>query len=216
MRLVSILLCSAISALSMGLGGCAGSSLGGSPSVAVRVSSTPEFVGDEATPIGVVVTDEAGRVPPGGATELETAAFQALMDRNFRLVERQNISKVLGEVRFQQSGLTDADAVELGRMTNARAILLLQVTGLQSMRNGKEGSIIAWNTDRANMVMRVIDVRTSTTPWVASCEGSMTQFWRSEPMQLVKRMVDESIARLPAPGGEVSPMGPTPVATAAK
>ncbi len=216
MKLMSIVLCATVSAVSMGLGGCAGNNGVWDTSVAVRVSSTPEFAGDEATPIGVVVTDEAGRVPPGGATELETAAIQALMDRRFRLVERRHISKVLGELSFQDSGLTDADAVKLGRMTNARAILLLQVTGLQSIRNGQEGSIWVWNTDKANMVMRVIDVKTATTPWVASCQGSVTQFWRSEPMQLVKQMIDQSIAKLPAPGETATPAGAPPVATAAR
>lgn len=184
-----------------GLSGCSMT-----PQVNGEASVDRSFEAGRATPLGIVVTDEGGRVPQGGATEIETSCLQALMSKNYELVERAKLSSlVISELRFQQSGLTDADAVQLGKLTNAKAMMLVQVTDLRSVQSGNERSFITFTRERARLTMRIIDVQTGKLMWLASSQGSNSAIGGSEPIELVKKMVTETIAKLPAPGEPATP-----------
>lgn len=190
------------SGLAAGLGGCAMT-----PESQSEASTDASFEASRATPLGVVVTDEAGRVPRGGATEVETSCLQALMGKRYELVERAKLSSlVINELRFQQSGMTDADAVELGKLANAKAMLLVQVTDLQSVQSGNERSLITFTRERARLTMRIIDVQTGKLLWLASAKGTNSVFGGSEPIELVKKLATDTIAKLPATGDSASPL----------
>lgn len=194
--------------IAAGLGGCAIT-----PHRHSEVTADPSFEASRATPIGLVVTDENGQVRRGGSTEIETRCLQALMAKRYELVERAKLSSlVLNELKFQESGLTESDAVRLGKLANARAMMLVQVTDLQSITSGNERSFITFTRERARLTMRVIDVETGKLMWLASAEGTNAAFGGSEPIELVKQMAADTIAKLPAPG-EVAA---TPLATAGK
>lgn len=183
------------------------------PQVKGEASVDRSFDAGRANPLGIVVTDEGGRVPQGGATEIETSCLQALMGKNYELVERAKLSSlVISELRFQQSGLTDADAVQLGKLTNAKAMMLVQVTDLQSVQSGNGQSFITFTRERARLTMRIIDVQTGKLLWLASSQGTNAAIGGSEPIELVKKMVADTIAKLPAPGESAL----TPLATASK
>lgn len=194
--------------MASGLAGCSMT-----PQVKGEASADRSFEASRATPLGIVVTDEGGRVPQGGATEIETSCLQALMGKNYELVERAKLSSlVINELRFQQSGMTDADAVELGKLANAKAMMLVQVTDLRSVQSGNERSLITFTRERARLTMRIIDVQTGRLLWLASSQGTNSAIGGSEPIELVKKMVSETIAKLPAPGEATA----TPLATASK
>lgn len=196
MKISKWVACLSVAAVVSGFAGCSMA-----PQVQNDASSDASFVADRASPLGIVVTDEAGRVPQGGATEIETSCLQALMGKRYELVERAKLSSlVIGELRFQQSGMTDADAVELGKLANAKAMMLVQVTDLQSVTSGNERSFITFTRDRARMTMRIIDVQTGKLLWLASAKGTSSALGGSEPIELVKKMIADTIAKLPAPG----------------
>ncbi len=184
-----------------GLSGCSMT-----PRVQGEAITDASFDAIRATPLGVVVTDEAGRVPRGGATEVETSCLLALMSKRYELVERAKLSSlVINELRFQQSGMTDADAVELGKLANAKAMMLVQVTDLQSVQSGNERSLITFTRERARLTMRIIDVQTGKLLWLASSKGTNSVFGGSEPIELVKKLATDTIAKLPSPDGSAVP-----------
>lgn len=86
------------------------------------------------------------------------------------------------------------------------------LTDLQSVTSGNERSFITFTRERARLTVRVIDVETGKLMWFASAKGTNSVFGGSEPIELVKQMAAETIAKLPAPGETAA----TPLASAAK
>jgi len=88
-------------------------------------------------------------------------AFQ----KGYRVSDRSDVDRVLQEIRFEQSGLTENDAARLGQMLNVPAVLLVTVTGM-NVTGQPNGFIIngvtQYNyTSRCGMSARLIGVESA-------------------------------------------------------
>jgi uncharacterized lipoprotein YajG len=96
------------------------------------------------------------------ATEIEDAFITAAFRKGYRVSDRSDVDKVLQEIRFQQSGLTESDAARLGKMLNVPAVLIVKIrgAGVNSQQTGLilnnqvQYNYVAW----CEMSVRLISV----------------------------------------------------------
>ena len=60
-------------------------------------------------------------------SSIEDIFIEAAFQKGYRVSDRSDVNKVLQEIHFQQSGLTEADASQLGHMLNVPAVLLVKI-----------------------------------------------------------------------------------------
>ena len=90
---------------------------------------------------------------------------QVLIQKGYRLVSRSDMQALLKEQAFQNSGLTDDNAVAAGKILNVPGVLLVGVTQSTAdpvigRRPGMSGSIA-----RAAVGARLVDVATGEVRW---------------------------------------------------
>jgi hypothetical protein len=123
-------------ALFLFLSGCAGS----------PVSMNPDYDFKQVKNVAVLGFEPAPRFPESASTF--TVIFEKLLlQAGYRLVERQEVKKVLGEQNFSMSGAVDPkQAIELGRILGVDALIL--------------GSATLYNPHETGV--RMVEIRTVT------------------------------------------------------
>ncbi len=116
--------------------GLTGTNLSGnnSPQPPPRASwqAAPGFSAEPLTKIAVIAEDKARRNWGSDDAMVRTVEDQfiaKLLQKGYQVSARSDVAQVLGEIRFQQSGLTEAGAAKLGRMLNAAAVLIVTING---------------------------------------------------------------------------------------
>ena len=98
-------------------------------------NSAPGFSADAIPKIAILIEGLQINDMWGGARQdpfvsvIEGQFIQAAFAKGYRVSDRSDVDKVIQEIRFQQSGLTEADAAHLGRMLNVPAVLLVKISG---------------------------------------------------------------------------------------
>lgn len=95
-------------------------------------------------------------------------------NKNFHIVERQQLANVLKETKLQMSGLTDpGNAVKFGKLTGAKYLISGNIT-LCSSEESKSSFIVDFGKQKANveLVIRIIDMETGIAVGGAEGKGS--------------------------------------------
>jgi hypothetical protein len=96
---------------------------------------------------------------------VEDEFIQIFLGKGYTLVTRTDMQAVVKEQKFQRSGLTEDNAVALGKILNVPAVMIVRVTdyGVESTPNKKDRST-TWIA-RATMGARLISVESGTILW---------------------------------------------------
>jgi PBP1b-binding outer membrane lipoprotein LpoB len=123
-------------------------------------------------------------IPPGipkrvavlitGETPLDVQASDqfstGLLEIGFDVMERRQIQAVLAEVQFQQSGLvTEAGAIELGKMLNVQGVFIGSATG---------GSGPMWVNTHLNI--KLVEVKSGKVIWSVSAHDPRNFSWSND------------------------------------
>ena len=95
-------------------------------------------------------------------------------NKNFHVVERQQLTNVLKETKLQMSGLTDPNnAIKFGKLTGAKYLISGNIT-LCSSEESKNSFIVDFGKQKSNveLVVRVIDMETGIAAGGAEGKGS--------------------------------------------
>jgi len=95
-------------------------------------------------------------------------------NKNFHIVERQQLTNVLKETKLQMSGLTDPNnAIKFGKLTGAKYLISGNIT-LCSSEESKNSFIVDFGKQKAivELVVRVIDLETGVAAGGAEGKGS--------------------------------------------
>lgn len=74
--------------------------------------------------VAVIPFEAKPGVDANVANEAESAFSRALLDLGYILVERSKLDKILEEQRLSLTGLTESDAIKVGNLAGAQAILI--------------------------------------------------------------------------------------------
>jgi hypothetical protein len=104
---------------------------------------------------------------------VEDEFVQALMQKGYRLVSRSDIQALAQEQQFQRSGLTESNAVAVGKLLNIPAVLVVRITdfGTDSQRDPRNGGRPV-TVARATIGARLVNVETGLIWWTRSHTAS--------------------------------------------
>lgn len=106
----------------------------------------------------------------------------------FRVIERQQLEKVLAEQKLQMSGVIDNNsAVEIGKMLGADGIMVGSVT---------EYGRTIYPKARLTVNVRVIEVKTGLIKWATEIKGRKANY--AYPIELLKDIIDETVSKIVA------------------
>jgi hypothetical protein len=97
--------------------------------------------------------------------QVEDIFVQVLLDKGYKLVSRTDLQAVLKEQAFQQSGLTEDNAVAAGKLLNVPAVLILGVTDANAAHSVGSPRSKAGIMTRAGVGARLLDVGTGEVQW---------------------------------------------------
>ena len=126
----------------------------------LKTASRPGFNTQRLEKIAILV--ERDREIPDRMIEDEF--IRVLLSKNYTVVARSDTQAILKEMQFQKSGLTDDDAVNLGRVLSVQAVLIVNVTDLKVTRDRKQL--------QCSMGVRLIGVEKSEVLWIGTHSGS--------------------------------------------
>ncbi|MEW6259427.1 MAG: hypothetical protein AB1547_05920 [Thermodesulfobacteriota bacterium] len=94
-------------------------------------SFSPSFYQTDIDKVAVLVESQGRLISRNLSYRyLEDDFITALMRKGYRVASRSDLKKLKIEVNFQHSGLTDFDAVQIGRMLNIPAIIVVSITSM--------------------------------------------------------------------------------------
>jgi curli biogenesis system outer membrane secretion channel CsgG len=169
---------------------------------AVKGAKAPETFSDdnfrpeELAKLAVLAaTDVRGQQIQSDRQRLVEDIFvQALLARGHVVVARSDIRSVLTEQQLAKSGLTDDNAVAVGKLMNVPAVLVVQITecALETQRDPKTRS--QTQIAQATVGARLINVETGGIWWQGTHSLSDTVTVKSE-LVLVLAQLTERLAR---------------------
>ena len=143
-----------------GIPACASLDLGTLFGRSVQTSSKPGFDPQRLDKIAILV--EKGREIPDRMIEDEF--ISALLGKNYTIAARSDTQAILKEMQFQKSGITDDDAVNLGKVLNVQSVLIVSVTSLKVNKGKKQLE--------CGLDARLIGVERSEVLWIGTHSGS--------------------------------------------
>ena len=114
----------------------------------------------ESDKIAVLVEPRRGTPTRG----IEDEFISVLLDKGYNVSSRSDVEKVVKEISFQKSGLTDLsneDAAEIGKILNVPSVIIVHITDLYTKRY-KSGAPYV----QASMGARIVKVETAEILWV--------------------------------------------------
>lgn len=100
----------------------------------------------------------------GMTSHAESAVQSALLRKSIKLAPRGEVQRLLKEIVFQRSGLTEGEAVQIGRMVNASHVAIVGLTSCE------DNSSYSTFDSSASVQIRLINVQTGEL--VAAGTGS--------------------------------------------
>lgn len=144
------------------------------------VRSTPSlaFASKDLNTVAVVVeTTGTGRRDANIAGRVETEFLHCLNAKGYQPRATQSeLSEIQRELKFQQSGWTDRNGADIGRMLNVSAVLMVRVLDCpvykyQPMLRSSENEV-RWKASPA-VSARLIDSETAGVLWNGDYQGSL-------------------------------------------
>lgn len=160
------------------------------PRAKVAVTDFDWSTGSSKTTVGVAGTEfsfsanEYAGISEGLKDMLTTALVQS---KRYRVLERQNIDSIKGEIGLQEEGFTDSSGIQRGAVQGADIAVIASVTGFDPGTSGASGKIggflgkrassllgaVSGGYNKATMAMdiRIVDTATSEVLAATRVEG---------------------------------------------
>lgn len=157
-------------------------------------TSSLSLLQDTPDKIAIVVLSERKYQVPERA--IEDQFISGLLGKGYAVASRSDVQTVFQELKFQQSGMTEADAARLGKLLNVPAVLVVAVTQLDSHRNSQG----MYNLDAA-MGARLLSVEKAEILWINSAAYQPIFVTKDAPnkeatlIYLAKKLVDSFPSR---------------------
>jgi len=177
------------------------------------VTTASAFYSEAFDSLAVLVRDQSpGRIDRGLIQQIQDKFVSAAIRHGFSVASVSDRDRLIEELEFQRSGWTDRDAVDIGRMLNVRAVLLVTIDYAGSERSDRALLQHLYEAS-AKISGRLLSVRTSEVLWL----GTFSRSGLADEQDAMAIHVAESLSstlpsarsRRPAEAEQVStPRGP--------
>lgn len=158
----------ALTLLGIAVSNVAGCRTHGTPHVAL----SNEFASQSVERVAIVVRDSSGKLtsPTGTMQQVEDEFISGCLKAGYRVADRSATAIIVAEMKYQRSGFTDTDAVELGKVINVPAVMVVTITdaGTSSTDYGlrRNNQPVLTHYSNASLSARLISVGTGEALWV--------------------------------------------------
>ena len=170
-------------------------------------NSAPGFSADAIDKIAIITEDGTQNIWGSSdplMTSIEDVFISAAFRKGYRVSDRSDVDRVLQEIRFQQSGLTETDVAKLGKILNVPAVLIVKITGAGVtsqptglvMNGSYQYDYKAW----CEMSVRLISVEKAEVLGVASYSATRTAENQNNTAPAIYFAATRLAAALPAKG----------------
>jgi hypothetical protein len=123
--------------------------------------------------------------------------------KGYTLVSRSDLQAVMQEKRFQQSGLTEENVTELGKLLNIPAVMVVRITDCEAEDYQKKSG--SRSTMRATMATaalgaRLVSVETGEVVWCRAGIDSQEVGGKLEATELLSKVAKKICDALPSRG----------------
>jgi hypothetical protein len=168
---------------------------GKAPETSVDASFDPEQLAKLAV---IAYTEERSRQSQSDQQRLVEDIFvQTLLDRGHVVVARSDIQSVLTEQELAKSGLTDSNAVSVGKLLNVPAVLVVRITEYSTEMQRDFGKSTRTSMARATVGARLIAVETGSIWWQGSHSLSDEVTVRGELVEVLVQLTDRLARTFP-------------------
>lgn len=195
------------------LGGCAALEMLEPPGARSQMSAG--FSPESFERLAVIVEDETApryRLAQRGGIyrEIEDEFVHQLMGKGYVLAARSDLHQIIAEGEFQrQSGLTAADAVRIGEISNVTAVLIVTITEAEVTSDLRTFTVISSGDGQrkerrrvyqgyAGVGARLIDVETGDLLWIGSHSGRHGLPGRDQVGQAIRPVAAKVAEAFPA------------------
>lgn len=181
--------------------------------LSIWAEGKPEFTADAAfkpealSKLAVIVTD-SGQRPAFGRSDpaqtnsqrlVEDVFVQTLLDLGHTVAARSDLKSVLKEQALGQSGLTDGNAVEVGKFLTVPAVFVVNITEQSSERQQAKGKgRVASTLGLVSISARLVSVSTGAVWWQGKHKMKDTIPTESHLQLLLGRTASELAQAFPA------------------
>lgn len=180
---------------------------------APETSSDASFQPDDLAKLAVIAYTEERRGQSQSDQQrlVEDIFVQTLLDRGHLVVARSDLKSVLTEQELENSGLTDSNAVALGKLLNVPAVLVIRITeyALETQRASSNNTRV--QTARATVGARLISVDTGGIWWQGTHSLSDTVQVKGELVQVLAQVAERLARAFPAKSSKPSGFDPEAV-----
>lgn len=163
---------------------------------APETSSDASFRPEDLAKLAVIAYTEQRRGESQSDQQrlVEDIFVQSLLGHGHLVVARSDLKAVLTEQELENSGLTDSNAVAVGKLMNVPAVLVIRITeyGLETQYEAPKNTRV--QTARATVGARLISVDTGGIWWQGTHGLSDTVLVKGELVQVLAQ-VAERLAR---------------------
>ncbi len=103
---------------------------------------------------------------------VEDAFLGTLIEKNYEVAVRSDLEQLLNEQLLQKSGLTDSDSVQLGKLLNVSAVMVVHISeltlGAGPTRLPGKGAVDNLRLATVSLGARLIDVSTGSVLWTGT------------------------------------------------
>jgi hypothetical protein len=154
-----------------------------------QASVNPNFSAEKYNRVAIVAVAEQPDINPGVLRRMEDEFEMGIMKKGYSVVSRSDVERVMKEISFQNSGLTDSrGACQIGKVLNVRGIVLVSVNNVKTetheiaassgVYRDKKGRVSAYSHGpsqyeiaSAAVSARLIDVETTDVMWIGQASS---------------------------------------------
>lgn len=129
----------------------------------------------------VFLNDNARRLGDTEKDNLLQGLFSGLLSNGYRVTSREDVDRVITEMKWQSSGLSDRAAAKVGRILNVPAVLIVSLNQADTTEQRASGSILGGLVEYGSISGRkvlaidasakLVDVNTSEVLWIRRWHG---------------------------------------------
>lgn len=177
---------------------------------APETSSDASFQPDELSKLAVIAytEDRRGESQSDQQRLVEDIFVQTLLARGHQVVARSDLKSVLSEQELENSGLTDSNAVALGKLLNVPAVLVVRITEYALDSQSDARTRMRTQTARATVGARLINVKTGGIWWQGTHGLSDDIQMKGELVQVLAQVAERLARAFPEKSSKPSGFDP--------
>ncbi len=141
---------------------------------APRVTLSPHFNPEPCDRLAVIVLDHTRRIHQSGILrQVEDEFMRTVMEKGYTLITRSDVDRIIEELNFQRSSLTEQQVARIGHVLNVPAVLLVSINQITTQRYQPMVYVQGqrYYVTSVNISARLISAERGEVLWISSFTG---------------------------------------------